>query len=167
MMKKIIYLFCYSFFVTACATSFNTPNATGHYVASPVQCVPFARGASGVGIYGDAYTWWDQANPPHYSRGNQPIPGAVLVLARTNRMTHGHVAVVKTIINTREIAVTHSNWGNDWKTRRIIYDSVRVRDISPMNDWTLVKFFNHESNNFGFPYAARGFIYKGNVYAGY
>ena len=25
------------------------------------QCVPFARAASGIQIYGDAWTWWDQA----------------------------------------------------------------------------------------------------------
>lgn len=162
---KIILIGCCSFLLVACASSFNTPNASGRYASSPVQCVPYAREASGMNIRGDAWTWWEQANPPNYARGYTPMPGAVLVLARTQRMTHGHVAVVKRIINNREIAVSHSNWGSDRKNRRIIYDEVRVRDISPANDWTLVKFWNHGGNNFGFPYAAKGFIYKSSQLA--
>ncbi|HEY1096703.1 MAG TPA: CHAP domain-containing protein, partial [Alphaproteobacteria bacterium] len=143
----------------ACATSFSTPNASGHYVASPVQCVPYARAESGVQLYGDAHTWWNQA-PGKYNYGHYPQPGAVLVLAQTQRMTHGHLAVVKNILNNREINVTHSNWGSDWKTRRIIYESMRVADASPGNDWSLVRFWNRDANTFGFPYQARGFIYR-------
>jgi hypothetical protein len=26
------------------------------------QCVPFARAASGIQIFGDAWTWWDKAS---------------------------------------------------------------------------------------------------------
>jgi hypothetical protein len=26
-----------------------------------LQCVPYARQVSGIQIYGDAWTWWDQA----------------------------------------------------------------------------------------------------------
>jgi hypothetical protein len=37
----------------------------------PLQCVPFARQASGVEIYGDANTWWTQAEG-RYPRSSQP-----------------------------------------------------------------------------------------------
>lgn len=145
--------------LNACATRFSTPNASGRYVARPVQCVPYAREQSGVSIYGDAYTWWNQA-APRYAQGSWPQPGAVLVLAQTDRMQHGHLAVVKNIVNPREIYVTHSNWGNDWKTRRAIYESMRVQDVSAMNDWSSVRFWNKDVNQYGFPYAAKGFIYR-------
>ncbi len=74
-------------------------------------------------------------------------------------MVHGHLAVVKKVINSRQINVTHSNWGNDPKSRRILYHSMRVEDISPANDWTRLRFWNDEDAVFGFPYAANGFIY--------
>lgn len=136
----------------------NTPHATTHREADPVQCVPYARKVSGIQIRGDAYTWWDKA-APDYDRGHSPRPGAVLVLARTSKMTSGHVAVVKNIVGPRQINVTHSNWGSDRSTRRVIYDSMRVEDVSARNDWTSVRFWNIDKNVFGFPYAAKGFIY--------
>lgn len=136
----------------------SSPYATVRRVSSPVQCVPYARDVSGIWIRGDAYTWWDSA-APRYQRGHAPRPGAVMVLARTKQMKHGHLAVVKDIIGPRQINVTHSNWGNDRRSRRLIYDSMRVEDISPRNDWSSVRFWNIEDNVFGFPYAARGFIY--------
>lgn len=123
------------------------------------QCVPYARDTSGIQIYGDAHTWWDKA-PPRYQRGYTPRPGSVLVLKNTARMRSGHLAVVKQVLNSREIDVTHSNWGNSWNTRRIIYDSARVRDVSANNDWSAVSFWNYSHNVFGAPYAAHGFIYR-------
>ncbi len=157
---KSIFICCIGPLVLiACAHNFKTPNASGHYASKPLQCVPFARSASGIQLYGDAYTWWDQAALTH-PRGTIPMPGAVLVLAQTERMTHGHLAVVKRVIDNRQVDVTHSNWGNNWSTRRIIYDLVRAIDVSPYNDWTQVKFWNHEQNCFGSPYQAMGFIYK-------
>lgn len=149
------------FLLAACSTvtHFSTPQASGHYVVGPMQCVPYARQVSGIQLYGDAHTWWDKAYP-RYHRGNRPQIGSVLVLSRTPRMTHGHVAVVKKIVSNREIDVTHSNWGDDFISRRVVYESARVADISPRNDWTQVKFWNYDKNCFGFPYAAKGFIYR-------
>lgn len=136
----------------------NSPYAVTHRTSDPVQCVPYARQVSGIQIRGDAHTWWDKA-APDYDRGHTPRPGAVLVLARTPKMTSGHLAVVKDIVSPRQINVTHSNWGSDRSTRRVIYDSMRVEDISARNDWTSVRFWNIDKNVFGFPYAAKGFIY--------
>ena len=145
--------------LTACAGGrFSTPNASGYYNSSAVQCVPYARDHSNVKLYGDAHTWWDQA-PSRYPYGQMPQPGAILVLSQTARMTHGHLAVVKNIVGPRAINVTHSNWGSDWNSRRVIYESMRVEDVSPANDWSLVHFWNHKAQAFGFPYPARGFIY--------
>ena len=53
----------------------------GEPAASPelpyLQCVPYAREVSGIRIYGDAHTWWDQA-AGHYARGVRPRVGAVM-----------------------------------------------------------------------------------------
>ena len=35
------------------------------------ECVPFARAASGIQIWGDAWTWWSQA-ATKYQRGQAP-----------------------------------------------------------------------------------------------
>jgi len=144
--------------LAACSTSFNTPYAAGHYESSPTQCVPYARSVSGVNLYGDAYTWWDQADPS--KRGNIPAVGSVLVLANTQRMYHGHLAVVTRIVGPREISVTHSNWGDGPLTRRRVFDYQRVLDASLMNDWSSVRFWNYQKDSFGAAYAAKGFIYK-------
>ncbi len=140
-------------------TPLQTSYVSARKVDRAVQCVPFAREVSGIQIRGDAHHWWDRA-APNYQRGHSPRPGAVLVLSRTKKMTSGHVAVVKDVLGPRHINVTHSNWGNDRYSRRVIYDSMRVEDISAANDWSSVRFWNPEKNVFGFPYAARGFIYR-------
>src|SRR4051812_27488985 len=61
------------------------------------QCVPFARAASGIQIYGDAWTWWNQAEGK-YDRGHAPKVGSVIVFAKTSRLPLGHVAVVSRVV---------------------------------------------------------------------
>ena len=156
-----LFLFFFSFVLVGCASSggrFSYPYATGYYGDAPIQCVPYARQNSNIQIYGDAYTWWAQAENK-YMRGNMPQPGAVLVLKQRGGMSHGHVAVVKKVINSREINVTHSNWGSDRKNRSMVYESVRVRDVSPNNNWSAVQFWYVDTKNFGSTYPAYGFIY--------
>ena len=151
---------CAIAFLSACSTGRVQSNyATGYRVSSPVQCVPYARKISGIGIYGDAHSWWDRA-PPRYARGYTPVPGSVMVFSRTPRMRYGHLGVVKRIINSREIDISHSNWGNDRATRSIIYDFMRVQDISSANNWSLVRLWNPHVNAFGSPYPVQGFIYR-------
>lgn len=123
------------------------------------QCVPFARRVSGIEIYGDAHTWWKRAKP-HYQCGNIPAIGAVLSMPSTKKLPNGHVAVVKRIVDSRTIEVAHSNWGDSRSSRKIVYNNMRVRDISTHNDWSRVKFWNYDINSYGLPYAANGFIYK-------
>lgn len=126
----------------------------------PVQCVLYARDVSGISIYGNAHRWWKKAAALRYERGVQPKPGAVLVLARTRTLPYGHLAVVKRVIDNRHIEVAHSNWGHNKATRRKLYHSMRVKDISRKNDWSRLRFWHYDSESFGNPYVAKGFIYN-------
>src|SRR5882757_870811 len=72
------------------------------------QCVPYARQMSGVQIFGDAWTWWDQATG-RYAQGFRPRRGAVLVFKPSGVMKSGHVAVVSKVVSNRIIMVTHAN----------------------------------------------------------
>jgi hypothetical protein len=118
------------------------------------SCVLFARATSGIDLRGDAWSWWDLA-AGRYLRGNMPEAGAVLVLAQTNRLRLGHVAVVRQVIDSRDILVDHSNW----VPGRII-TGMQVQDVSPDNDWTELRFFNPQYGVFGSIYPADGFIYQ-------
>lgn len=160
-MKKHLRIGTYALLLVlaACSPSgFGNQYASGRYTSSITQCAPYAREISGVQLRGDAGDWWYGAQG-RYQRGTMPVHGAVLVLRKTNRLRYGHVAVVKQVLNPRLINVTHSNWGSDGRSRRIIYDSMRAEDISPNNNWSSVRFWNYEAGTFGFPYAAHGFIY--------
>jgi surface antigen len=160
-MLRLLSGFVLLLLLAACSSSggrFSSSHASGTYLAEPMQCVPYARQASGVKIFGNANTWWQQA-AGRYARGALPQPGAVLVLASTQRMRYGHVAVVKRLVSSREIDVAHSNWGSDFDTRRMAYESMRVQDISSRNDWSKVRFWNFHLGQYGLPYAVQGFIY--------
>lgn len=158
---KIAYLSLLLLFVVAgCAPSgpFHHEYASGYYASSAEQCVPYARKVSGIELYGDAYSWWSEARY-RYHRGYRPLPGAVLVLKKTRHLRYGHVAVVKDVLGARRINVTHTNWGDNSTSRRIVYDSVLAEDVSSANDWSEVRFWNEEKGVMGFPYPAYGFIY--------
>jgi len=119
-----------------------------------ISCVPYARLASGINLRGDAYTWWDGAAGV-YQRGIAPTAGAVLVLAQTNRLRSGHVAVVRQVISSREILVDHANW-----VPGQVINGQHVYDVSPNNDWTMPRFYNLEAGVYGRVYPAYGFIYN-------
>lgn len=145
--------------LSGCAvTRFSDENASGYRRLKHEECVPYARAVSGIPIRGNAWTWWDQA-AGSYQRGSTPAPGAVMVLARTPRLRAGHLAVVKNLVGPRLIDVTHTNWGDDPISRRIVYESMRAEDVSPGGDWSAVRFWNREHDVFGFPYPVQGFIY--------
>lgn len=101
-----------------------------------LSCVPFARALSGVALRGDAHTWWTGA-AGSYARAQRPVPGAVLVLARSPRLPQGHVAVVLRQTDARTISVAHANWGSRGNKGRVERD-VPIIDVSPANDWSLV-----------------------------
>ncbi len=157
-----LHLCLFALILSGCGSSssgnFSSLNASGYRVAKPISCVPYARDVSGLQIRGDAHTWWYQA-AGKYPRSNMPKVGAVFVLSKSSRLRYGHVSVVKRIINSRTIEVTHSNWGSDTASRSMIYERMRVEDVSPNNDWTRARFWNYHTNAYGSPYIASGFIY--------
>jgi hypothetical protein len=145
--------------LTACGTSRQTGVGPGQvHVAEPVSCVPYARARSGIQLSGDAWTWWDAA-AGRYARSRSPQPGSVLVINRTSRMNDGHVAVVTRLMGSREVLVDHANWASGSARGRIATDQ-RVVDVSPANDWSLVRVWYPRigaMGNTAFP--VRGFVH--------
>ena len=121
----------------------------------PLQCVPFARQASGIQIRGDAWTWWRSAEG-RYARGRTPEVGAVLVMKKTRRLRRGHLAVVKEVVDSRTILVDQANWLN----RGRLHLNTAVRDVSRQNDWSAVRVWYTPGGRYGTgTYAAHGFVY--------
>ena len=118
-----------------------------------LQCVPFARTASGIDIGGNAWTWWDQAAGA-YERGARPEEGSVLAFRANGRMRLGHVAVVSKIVNAREVELDQANWSGGTITR-----GVEAVDVSEANDWTAVRVQMGSHGAFGSIYPTYGFIY--------
>lgn len=124
------------------------------------QCVPFARLASGIQIFGDAYTWWRQAIG-RYDTGRAPKAGAVLCFKPTGRMSLGHVAVVSQVLTDRVIQISHANWSRIGGARGQIEKDVTVIDVSPAGDWSTVKVWYDPVRDLGTTtYPTYGFIYQ-------
>lgn len=123
------------------------------------QCVPFARAASGIEIYGDAWTWWEQADG-RYPRGHKPKVGAVLAFAKTERLPFGHVLVISRVVEPRVAMVTHANWSRINGVRGAVEQDVTVFDVSDKGDWTRVKVWYRDNQGLGgSEYPTHGFIY--------
>ncbi len=127
--------------------------------AYALQCVPYARAASGIELRGDAWRWWNAAAGV-YERGHTPRLGAVMVFRKYGKMRLGHVAVVQHIVSAREVLIDHANWGNRHTGRGRVAKMVSVRDVSPHNDWSQVKVWNKGTDDYGTrSYPTYGFIY--------
>ena len=121
---------------------------------APLQCVPYARQTSGVGIWGDAYTWWDKA-AGRFGRSSAPEAGSVMVMKSYGNTQRGHVAVVRRVVNDREIVVDHANWLNGGE---ISLDNP-VMDVSDDNDWSEVRVWYAPGGHYGGRvYQVQGFI---------
>ena len=164
----VFYLGLSAALLSACVTHPFTPDAATHGSAatysddvprfvrapSPAQCVPYARQISGIQIYGDAYTWWDQAAGV-YAREHTPRTGSLLVLAGYAGPKRAHLALVTRVVSSREIRVDHANWLNDGN----IFLNSPVIDVSPNNDWSMVRVFNNRDGHLGVNnYNVAGFI---------
>ena len=124
-----------------------------------LQCVPYARQLTGIRIFGDAHTWWGQAEG-RYARGQKPRVGAVMAFQPNGNSRLGHVAAVSKVIDSRTVLVSHANWSPINGRRGQIEDNVRVIDVSPDNDWSAVRVWYGPSQGLGsthWPLA--GFIY--------
>lgn len=125
-----------------------------------LQCVPYARQVSGIGIYGDAHTWWGQAEG-RYARGREPRVGAVMAFRPYGNMRLGHVAAVSRIVDSRTVLLRHANWSPINGRRGQIEDNVRAIDVSPENDWSEVRvWFAPIQALGGTHWPVQGFIYN-------
>jgi len=121
---------------------------------SRLQCVPFARRESGVQIFGNANTWWQQARD-RYETTAEPEEGSVMVLRGYATANRGHVAVVREIVSPRLIIVDHSNWLNGGEITR----DVPIRDVSEAGDWSQVQVWHVPGRHWGGrTYQVQGFI---------
>jgi surface antigen len=119
-----------------------------------LQCVPFARRESGVELYGNANTWWAQAQN-RYETTQEPEEKTVMVLEGYNTTARGHVAVVREIVSPRLIVVDHANWLNGGEITR----DVPIRDVSDDGDWSEVQVWNVQGRHWGGrTYQVQGFI---------
>ena len=123
-----------------------------------LQCVPFARAASGIEIKGNAANWWDAAAGA-YARGQAPEAGSVLNFRSTRGMRLGHVAVVTSVVNEREIEIDHANWAGPGASKGGVSRGMSVIDVSPDNSWTQVRVSLGGEGNYGSVYPTYGFIY--------
>jgi surface antigen len=159
-MRHILVLFC-ALALAGCGASRMAGPSAGVArpdIAEPVSCVPYVRARSGIALQGDAWQWWDAA-AGRYERGRTPRLGSVLVIAGTSRLPSGHLAVVSRVVGGREVLVDHANWASGAARGRIATGQ-RVVDVSPANDWSLVRVFYPSIGDLGttaFP--ARGFIH--------
>lgn len=121
-----------------------------------LQCVPYARQVSGVRIFGDAHTWWQQADG-RYARGHRPKVGAVMNFRPYANSRLGHVAAVSRIVDSRTVLIRHANWSE----RGRIEDDVRAVDVSPANDWSAVRVWYGPNKALGATrWPLYGFIYN-------
>ena len=128
-----------------------------------LQCVPYARQVSGIRIFGDAHTWWDQADG-RYARGRTPRIGAVMAFRPHGNMRLGHVAAVSNIIDSRTILLRHANWSLIDGRRGQIENNVRAIDVSPGNDWSEVRVWYAPIAGLGTTHwPVRGFIYNQDI----
>lgn len=124
-----------------------------------LQCVPYARALSGVIIYGDAHTWWGQAEGK-YDRGDAPKVGAVLAFQPHGNMRLGHVAAVRRVVDDRTIIISHANWSTIAGVRGHIEEDVRAVDVSEANDWSRVRvWYTPNEAMGGTEWPVHGFIY--------
>ncbi|KPH65332.1 CHAP domain-containing protein [Novosphingobium aerophilum] len=112
--------------------------------AQHLQCVPYARAQSGIGIHGNAATWWGQAEGT-YKRGHLPKAGSVLVFKSTSAMPYGHVATIREVVDARHVMLDHANWSGPGLIER----SALAEDVSEAGDWSNVRVWYGPSHSLG------------------
>lgn len=152
--------------LAACGSSRTGPyTGVPGYSGGNMSCVPYARARSGLSIQGDAWQWWEAAAQSGLDRSRRPRTGAVLVFMRTSRNRTGHLSVVTQVVSSREIRVDHANWASSGNRGRIARDQPVV-DVSPNNDWSLVRVWYPPVNGLGRTnYPTYGFIHGGRLMA--
>ncbi|MFW2350833.1 CHAP domain-containing protein [Qipengyuania sp.] len=153
-----------AFALLACASpvmadDFDGFAGNGAELDAYLQCVPYAREVSGIQLYGDAYTWWEQAQG-RYATGRTPQVGAVMAFRQTQNMPLGHVATVSRILDSRRVLLDHANWSPIDGRRGQIEKGVLAIDVSPANDWSEVRVWYAPLGKVGTTaWPVSGFIY--------
>jgi len=132
--------------------------SSGRGYGGGLQCVPFARAASGIELKGNAANWWDAAAGV-YDRGNAPESGSVLNFRANGHMRLGHVAVVTAVADARHIEIEHANWAGPGSNKSGVSHNIPVEDVSANNDWTAVRVGLGRGGDYGSTYPTYGFIY--------
>ncbi|MBD3248105.1 hypothetical protein GF382_02340 [Candidatus Falkowbacteria bacterium] len=90
------------------------------------ECPHYMNVETGIGIYGDADTWFQQAVDKGFPTGLCPAVSSIIVFAKVagTNMSHGHVGLVKAI-NGNLLTLRDCNWG----LKRV----VREHDIDVRN----------------------------------
>ena len=141
---------------TTLTTDADDENAVLPYL----QCVPYARQVSGIQLFGDAHTWWDQAEGK-YARGRTPRIGAVMSFHAHGGMVLGHVAAISRVLDSRTVLLRHANWSPINGHRGQIENDVRAVDVSPDNDWSEVRVWYAPLGDLGTTHwPVDGFIYN-------
>ena len=154
MTKRSRVLLCFMALAFSSIPASAQAAGTGYW-----SCVPFARMVSGIRIFGNAATWWNQA-VGKYTRGDAPKAGAVMVFKAIGSMRSGHVATVSEVVSDRIVKVTHANWSS----RGQIEHDVEVMDTSAKNDWSQVRVWFKSLHDLGtHTYPVYGFIYGGKA----
>jgi hypothetical protein len=78
-----------------------------------------------------------------------------MVFSRTRGMRDGHVAVVRQVQNSREILIDHANWTHGGA----VSHAQSVIDVSPNNDWSMVRVEWQRTGSYGRLNPVNGFIY--------
>ncbi len=133
-------------------------NSKAQYRSGGLQCVPFARAASGIELKGNAANWWDAAEGV-YDRGARPESGSVLNFRAIGRMHLGHVAVVTAVLDSRQIEIEHANWAGPGAAKGGISHNIPVIDVSAENNWSAVRVGLGRTGEYGSVYPTYGFIY--------
>lgn len=140
----------------AMAATGNEGSVVADLTGKVLQCVPYARRLTGISIFGDAHTWWKQAQG-RYARGHQPREGAVLAIKPYANSKLGHVAAVSKVVDARTILISHANWSGPGKIEK----NVTALDVSPQNDWSQVRVWYGPTRKLGTTkWPVAGFIYS-------
>jgi surface antigen len=145
--------------VLACAAALTIASPQSEAQEPLLQCVPYARQVSGIQIYGDAHSWWQQADG-RYAKGQRPAPGAVMAFKPHRAMQLGHVAAVSKVIDSRRVLLDHANWSPINGRKGQIERDVLAEDVSAANDWSEVRVWYTPIGGLGTTrYPVHGFIY--------
>ena len=138
-MKTALAMLILAASVPAAADSGQPLDRPGNEELEPyIQCAPYARQVSGIQLFGEARTWWEQAQG-RYATGSRPKPGAVMAFHPHRGMQSGHVATVSRVLDSRRVLLDHANWSPVDGRRGQVEREVLAIDASPSNDWSEVQ----------------------------